>query len=176
MFCCTLLYVHSSIAIILMGKRELIALLNLSSWCLVMVERLFLAVPRGCLQFVIVVFPDHTHLLFLTPPPRKWVNITGNISENEWNSYNTMTKNIKEVKLQEFQFKVNNHILVTKSFLPKIKKIDNDRCSFYNQESETIMHVLFLCNKVKEFWVALQNWLRVQANIEVELTAKIFCF
>ena len=66
MFCCTLLYVHSSIAIILMGKRELIALLNLSSWCLVMVERLFFAVPRGCLQFVIVVFPDHTHLLFLT--------------------------------------------------------------------------------------------------------------
>ena len=48
-----------------MGKRELIALLNLSSWCLVMVERLFLMVPRGCLQFVIVVFPDHTHLLFL---------------------------------------------------------------------------------------------------------------
>ena len=48
-----------------MGKRELIALLNLSSWCLVMVERLFLAVPPGCLQFVIVVFPDHTHLLFL---------------------------------------------------------------------------------------------------------------
>ena len=68
MFCCTLLYVHSSIAIILMGKRELIALLNLSSWCLVMVERLFLAVPRGCLQFVIVVFPDHTHLLFLATP------------------------------------------------------------------------------------------------------------
>ena len=65
MFCCTLLYVHSSIAIILMGKRELIALLNLSSWCLVMVELLFIAVPQGCLQFVIVVFPDHTHLLFL---------------------------------------------------------------------------------------------------------------
>ena len=65
MFCCTLLYVLSSIAIILMGKRELIALLNLSSWCLVVVERLFLAVPRGCLQFVIVVFPDHTHLLLL---------------------------------------------------------------------------------------------------------------
>ena len=65
MFFCTLLYVHSSIAIILMGKRELVALLGLSSWCLVMVKRLFLAVPRGCLQFVIVVFPDHTHLLFL---------------------------------------------------------------------------------------------------------------
>ena len=28
------------------------------------VEQLFLAVPRGCLQFVFVVFPDHTYLLF----------------------------------------------------------------------------------------------------------------
>ena len=65
MFCCTLLYANSSIAIILMGKRELVALLNLSSLCLVMVERLILAVPWGCLRFVIVVFPDHTHLLFL---------------------------------------------------------------------------------------------------------------
>ena len=64
MFCCTLLYVHSSIAIILMGKRELVALLNLSSWCLAMVERRFLAVPQGCLRFVIVVFPDDTHSLF----------------------------------------------------------------------------------------------------------------
>ena len=64
MFCCTLLYVQSSIAIILMGKRELVALLYLSSWCLVMVERLFLAVPWGCLRFVIVVFLDHTHLLY----------------------------------------------------------------------------------------------------------------
>ena len=61
LFCCTLLYVYSSIAIILMGKRELVALLNLSCWCLVMVERLFLVVPWGCLRFVIVVFPDHTH-------------------------------------------------------------------------------------------------------------------
>ena len=48
-----------------MGKRELVALLILSSWCLVMVEWLFLAVPWGCLWFVIVVFPDHTRLLFL---------------------------------------------------------------------------------------------------------------
>ena len=30
-----------------------------------MVEWLFLAVPWGCLGLVSVVFPDHTHLLFL---------------------------------------------------------------------------------------------------------------
>ena len=62
---CTLVYVHSSFAIILMGKRELIALLCLSSSCFMIVVWLFLAVSWVCLQFVIVIFSDHTHLLFL---------------------------------------------------------------------------------------------------------------
>ena len=84
MFCCTLLYVHSSIAIILMGKRELVALLTLSSWCLVMVERLFLAVPWVCLRFVIVVFPDLTHLLFWTSSGKSfWIRACLSITNTE---------------------------------------------------------------------------------------------
>ena len=63
LLCFTLHYVHSSFAIVLMGK--LVALLSFSSWCLVIVMWLFLAVPWVCLQFMIVVFPDQTHLLFL---------------------------------------------------------------------------------------------------------------
>ena len=65
MFSCTLLHAPSSFAIILMGKRELVDLLSLLSWCLVIGVWLFLAVSWACLQFVIVVFPDYTHLLFL---------------------------------------------------------------------------------------------------------------
>ena len=61
MFCYALLNVICSFAIVLMGKRELVVLLSLSSWCLVIVVWLFLAVPWVCLQFVIVLFPDHTH-------------------------------------------------------------------------------------------------------------------
>ena len=61
MFCRELLWIHSSFAIILMGKRGLVALLGLSSWCLVVVVWLFLVVSWICLQFVIVVFPDLTH-------------------------------------------------------------------------------------------------------------------
>ena len=38
-----------------MLKRELVPLLILSSWCFMIVVWLFLAVPWGCLQFVIVV-------------------------------------------------------------------------------------------------------------------------
>ena len=61
MFCCALLCVHSSSVILSMGKRELVALLCLSSWCLVIIVWLFLTMPRVCLQFVIVVFPDPSH-------------------------------------------------------------------------------------------------------------------
>ena len=67
-FCCALRCVHSSFVIIVMRKRELVALLCLPFWGLVVVVWLFLAVhmPPICLQCVIVVFPDHNNLLFQT--------------------------------------------------------------------------------------------------------------
>ena len=69
MFCCTLLNVHSSFAIILVGKRELVPLLSMSSWFLMMVVWLFLAVPWVCLWLVIVIFHEHTQLLFKSHRP-----------------------------------------------------------------------------------------------------------
>ena len=53
MFCCMLLYVHSSFANILMGKRELLVLFSLTSWCLVIVVWLFLVVPSAVCDCVI---------------------------------------------------------------------------------------------------------------------------
>ena len=50
MFCCALIYVHSSFAIILMGKRELYSLLTLSSWCLVS----GVALPRDAMGLSVV--------------------------------------------------------------------------------------------------------------------------
>ena len=46
-----------------------------------MVERLFLAVPRGCLWFVIVVFPDHIHLQFLAVPYLLYQYVYGKIHQ-----------------------------------------------------------------------------------------------
>ena len=64
MFCCSLLYDYSIFLFILMGEKELVALLSLSSWCLLIAVWLFLAVPWVCLQFVNMFFFDDTHLLF----------------------------------------------------------------------------------------------------------------
>ena len=66
LFCYALLCVHFSYAIILKRKRKLVALLLLSYRCIVTINVLwlFLTVPWVGLQYVILVFPDHTHLLF----------------------------------------------------------------------------------------------------------------
>ena len=129
MFCCTLLYVHSSFAIILMGKRELVSLLGLPSWCLLIVVWLFLTVPWVCLRFVIVVFPDHTHLLFFTlsicvfftaqpPPPPQFmilafhIYVTTNsrshfsyyIDVSQWNRPQSITQTVFQCGEQDIEF------------------------------------------------------------------------
>ena len=65
LFCYALLCVHSSFAVILKRKRKLVALL-LSYRCIVTIKVLwlFFAVPRVDMQCVILVFSDHTQLLF----------------------------------------------------------------------------------------------------------------
>ena len=96
-----------------MGKREIVALFNLSSWCLVMVERLFLAVPQGCLRFVIVVFPDHTHLLFLLLP------IFDNLLLSLLNPNNAVLNSINEIFYNFFiksKSKNKNKLVVVKQY------------------------------------------------------------
>ena len=62
--------VHSAFAIILKRKKKLVVLLLLSYRCILTINVLclFLTVPWLGLQCVIVVFPDHTHLLFAQLP------------------------------------------------------------------------------------------------------------
>ena len=64
--CYALLCVQSSFAIILKRKRKLVALLLSLYRCFVTlnVMCLFLVMPWVGLQYVTVVFPDHTHILF----------------------------------------------------------------------------------------------------------------
>ena len=67
LLCYASLCVHFSFAIILKGKRKLVALLLLSYRfsVTIYVMWLFLTVPLVCLQCVVVIFPDHTHLHFV---------------------------------------------------------------------------------------------------------------
>ena len=65
LFCYTLLCANFSFAIILKRKRKMVLLLLLSCRYIVTINGLwlFLTVPWVGLQYVSMVFPDHTHLL-----------------------------------------------------------------------------------------------------------------
>ena len=66
LFCYALLCVHSSFAIILKRKRKLVDLLLLSSRCIVTINVMWLFLNVLCvgLQYLILLFPDLTHLLY----------------------------------------------------------------------------------------------------------------
>lgn len=49
-------------------------------------------------------------------------------------------------------------------------------CSFCNRQPETILHLFYHCDKVKEFWLDLQKWLKLKANITFHMTIKSILF
>ena len=60
-------------------------------------------------------------------------------------------QSFNEAVLKEFQYKSTNKILVTKSFLQRIRKVEDNLCTYCKQEPETILHLFVDCDKVKEF-------------------------
>ena len=73
--------------------------------------------------------------------PNRWQRDLGNISKEEKSQYNSALNDIKKVKLNDFQYKINNRILASNSFLYKINKIDSNRCSFCEQATESRKHL-----------------------------------
>ena len=126
---------------------------------------------KGCRRFYDVMTGANK-----LEPNYKWIQEIGNFSNQELNDYNRVIKSIKEVKLKDFQYKINNKILVTKSFLYKINKIDNDLCEYCQLQPETICHIFLECAKVKQFWNSLRIWLINNSNIHIDLNDKSILF
>ena len=60
--------------------------------------------------------------------------------------------------------------MVTKHFLHKINKIDNNLCEYCQQAQETIFHLFIECEIVKRFWENLKAWLNNNANINTRIS------
>ena len=106
----------------------------------------------------------------------KWVAEVGDISDNDLQVFNASISKFREVKLQDFQFKINNKILITNYFLWKIGKINNNLCSYCKEHPEKINHLFLTCAKVQEFWNSLKTWLYENANINVNIEKRNIIF
>ena len=73
-------------------------------------------------------------------------------TEQEWEKINVnVFKTTNDKKLQWLQYRINQRILTTNTFLKKIKISNNDMCTFCFREKETIEHVLYEFEKVQRF-------------------------
>lgn len=75
----------------------------------------------------------------------KWIQEVGIINEEEQKNSNDVIHSISEVRLKDFQYKATTKILVTKSFLHKIQKVDNSIYDYCNQHSESFFHLFARC-------------------------------
>lgn len=76
----------------------------------------------------------------------------GKISDEENKTIHRHLERIEEMKLRDFQFRINHKFLATEPFLFKINKVDNDLiCSFCSEVPETIIHLFCQCSTVKTF-------------------------
>ena len=106
----------------------------------------------------------------------KWQVEMGNIGEKKKQNYFSTIQRLNEVKLRDFQYKINNKILVTNSFLFKINKIDNEMCSYCQEQPEKIHHLFIRCPKIRTFYTDLQSWLKSAISIEISLSEREILF
>ena len=87
----------------------------------------------------------------------KWQNYLDLNLELSWKFFFYLPpfKVTNDTTLRWFQYRINNRILGTNSFLHKIRISNSDRCSFCNIEAETIEHLFCDCEHTRNFWTDL---------------------
>ena len=108
-------------------------------------------------------------------PQNKWQAEIGDITENEWKSYILSTKKWHEVKLRDFQYKINDNISVTNSFLAKLIKLIVEYVLTVRNNQKNIPFV-FVMSKGQKFLRELREWLNTNVNIELSLEDRDILF
>ena len=79
----------------------------------------------------------------------------------EWDSIYLLPRKVTiESRTRDFQYKILNRILFTNKMLFKMKISDTDKCTFRNEEEETIEHLLTTCKYTLLFWKEVIKWLK----------------
>ena len=101
----------------------------------------------------------------------KYQNIVMNTQD--WKKYYTLPfKCSKSTDIQWFQFRILHRIIGTNYFLYKIKYTNTDRCTFCKIEPETLEHLFYDCQIVREFWNSIGQWIHAALGITIPITIR----
>ena len=106
----------------------------------------------------------------LPPTNKVRLNNIFDIQEEEWINIYCLPKTVNvDHKTKELQYKILNNYLNTNARLKRIKILDDDLCSFCNEEAETLEHLFLSCAHVKKFWNEFLGWYLQFSQTEINI-------
>ena len=113
--------------------------------------RCIMSVPKGARKFYnILVQDEHEPNCCKNWEQRMMIQTT-------WKNIFKKIKKIKDTKLKWFQIRVVHRILGTNTMLQSMGLENSNSCSFCGRAKENILHLLWSCNFVQQFWTSFQN-------------------
>ena len=108
---------------------------------------------------------------------RRWTE-TFEIDDYDWPSiYKQPYIATRETKLQSFQYKIINRIVVCQKWLHDQKVVDSPYCLRCNEnKKDDIIHHFTECKEVNVFWNHLEKWWNRTAENNIKLTKKHIIF
>ena len=91
------------------------------------------------------------------------------ILDKDWEcSFQKTCKLTLSTKLRAFQYRLNNHALITNIQLNKWGIKPTSKCTFCNDYDETYIHIFIKCSKVKKLlWKPLCRWVKYFCNVDI---------
>ena len=90
----------------------------------------------------------------------KWKKLV-DVNDDQWLGYTSFFKySTRDTKLRWFQFRILHQILTTNRSVSKYNVNQSHLCTFCNCKSETIRHLFWGCEKVKDFWNELSSLIK----------------
>lgn len=82
-----------------------------------------------------------------------------------------------DVKMRDFQYRFLHRKIYTNYILKIWKLSDTDRCTFCENDYETVEHLFFRCPITKRFWTLLTSWYEAMTDTEIVINDMniLFC-
>lgn len=102
----------------------------------------------------------HTNIYLLEHKRNKWERM---LNIQVWPDFllkcvQRLWKITNNGKLRSFQYRIFNHAIVTNVQLKYWRIKQTDLCTFCNSSKETILHLLYRCNRVIPLWNIVRDW------------------
>ena len=94
------------------------------------------------------------------------------LHETTWGN---VFKFVKEIKLQELQWKILHNIFPTNILLKRMGITQSEKCD-YCGENDLIEHYFYLCERNRNLWTKVNQKIRNKIGNEIQLNVKVVLF